>query len=45
MILAHQKMPKEVLHNSLRPLLQNLGTYHKLHPAMLQVGAGQWAVT
>lgn len=40
-ILAHQKMPKEVLHNSLRPLLQNLGTYHKLHPAMLQVGAGR----
>lgn len=39
LIVSYQKLPKELLQNSLRPLLQNLATYHKLHPAMLQVGA------
>jgi hypothetical protein len=31
------RLPKELLQNSLRPLLASLGTYNRLHPAMLQV--------
>ncbi|GFR40173.1 hypothetical protein Agub_g730, partial [Astrephomene gubernaculifera] len=35
-IISHQRLPKELLQTTLRPLLQNLATYNKLHPALLQ---------